>query len=79
VNIPVGVERIDCNEDGTLDDVAISIGDGMFRIEQNSKHSWWVALYLADGRVFTVTLSSKARVHANHQMLDRPAAHPPDR
>ena len=65
--IPTNVERVDCNEDGSLDDVALSVNGGMFRIEQMSKGNWWIAVHLPDGRSFVVRLYSKRRIHAVHQ------------
>lgn len=67
MKIPTDVERVDCNADGSLDDVAISVGGGMFRIEQMDTGSWWVCVYLPDGRTFTVNLHSKSRIHAQHE------------
>lgn len=67
ISIPHDVERIDCNDDGSLDDVAISIGGGMFRLEQMDKGVWWMALYMPDGRTHTFHFNAKRRIRVLHE------------
>jgi len=69
--IPTDVERIDLNDDGTVDDVAISLGGGMFRLEQMSANSYWLCVYMPDGEKRHVFwLTSKKRIEATHRVED---------
>ena len=72
--IPQDVERVDLNDDGTVDDVAISLGGGMFRLEQMSGKAYWMRLYMPDGsptdHVFNVY--SKSKIKVQHRTEERP-------
>ncbi len=71
--IPTDMERVDLNDDETVDDVAISIGGGMFRLEQLSGTTYWMRLYMPDGsptdHVFHIR--SKAKVKITYRVEER--------
>jgi hypothetical protein len=58
--------RIDLDDAGRLDDVAIS-DVSMFRLERMDTGTWWVAVYYEDGGRDTFCLHSKKKIDAHHE------------
>ena len=57
--------RIDMDDKGELDDVAID-NVSLFRLERMDKCEWWAAVYYEDGGRDTFWLSSKGRISGRH-------------
>lgn len=56
--------RIDNDDKGKLDDIAIS-DVSMFRMERMDKGAWWIAVYYEDGSRDVFWLRSKSKIEGN--------------
>lgn len=63
----MATHRIDNDENGDLDDIAID-GVSAFRMEKMNNGTWWVRVYCEDGRdeVFWLNAVGKGKMHASH-------------
>lgn len=68
LTIPAGVESVVMDEDG-VDDVAISVEGGMFRLERMSNGSFWSCIYMPDGRTHVFWFyAKKSKLTVEHRV-----------